>query len=181
MSSLTMILTSIGGINLLANTWNLKYSSFLVLIWTFYCMSAWSCDAEKNETAKHCWERDCNFDLYDKKVLIKESKLISREMKYVIHYRKIMNHVIKKSYTLIEIWLPNLRKLKFLNTSISFTSVCNQKLRLYKLIIYFLKISNKIWFIYDVRVIVKERETLRGVLKTLKSSHRSCSVKKICS
>lgn len=73
-----MILAGIGDINLLANTRNLK--QFQVLIWTFYCKSPWRFDREKRETAKHCWERGRSYK-NDKKIVVRESRLISREVK----------------------------------------------------------------------------------------------------
>ena len=68
-----------------------------------------NCDCDKNETAKHCWEADHNFNWDQKKVIDRESKLIPRKIKETIHCLKNPNHINKISYMLPEIWLPNLQ------------------------------------------------------------------------
>ena len=65
------------------------------------------CDCEKNEIEKHCWEVDCNFSLDQKKVIDRESRLISRKIKETIHSLKSPNHINKISYILPEIRLFN--------------------------------------------------------------------------
>ena len=71
--------------------------------------SARNCDRDKNETAKHCWEADHNFNLDQKKAIDRESRLIPRKNKKTINSLKNPNHINKISYMLPEIWLPNLR------------------------------------------------------------------------
>ena len=71
--------------------------------------SVWNRDCDKNEIAKHCWEPDHNFKLDQKKVIDRESRLIPSNIKETIHSFKNPNHINKISYTLPEIWLPNLR------------------------------------------------------------------------
>ena len=66
-------------------------------------------DCDQNETAKHCWEADHNFNWDQKKVVDGESRLIPRKIKETIHSLKNPNHINKISYMLPEIWLPNLR------------------------------------------------------------------------
>ena len=68
-----------------------------------------SCDCDKNEIAKHCWEADHNFNWNQKKVIDRESRLISRKVKDTIYSLKNPNHIKKISYMLPEIWLPNLQ------------------------------------------------------------------------
>ena len=66
-------------------------------------------DCDKNKVAKHCWEADHNFSWVQKKVINRESRLIPRKIKETIHSLKNPNHINKISYTLPEIWHPNLR------------------------------------------------------------------------
>ena len=40
-----------------------------------------NCDCDKNEIAKHCWEADHNFSWDQKKVVDRESRLISKKIK----------------------------------------------------------------------------------------------------
>ena len=61
-----------------------------------------NCNCEKNEIAKHCWEADYNFRRDQKKVVDRESRLISRKIKETIHSLKIPNHINKISYTLLQ-------------------------------------------------------------------------------
>ena len=68
-----------------------------------------NCDCDKNGIAKHCWEADHNFNWDQKKVIDRESRLISRKIKETIHSLKNPNRINKISYMLPEIWLPNLR------------------------------------------------------------------------
>ena len=68
-----------------------------------------NCHCDKNEIAKHCWEADHNFNWDQKKVIDRESRLIPRKIKETIHFLKNPNHINTISYTLPEIWLPNLR------------------------------------------------------------------------
>ena len=66
------------------------------------------CDCDKSEIAKHCWEADDNFNLDQKKVIDRESRLITRKIKETIHFLKNpTNHINKISLMLPEIWLPN--------------------------------------------------------------------------
>ena len=67
--------------------------------------SARNCDCDKNEIDKHCWEADHNFNWNQKKVIDRESKLISRKIKETIHSLKNPYHINKISYVLPEIWL----------------------------------------------------------------------------
>ena len=69
-----------------------------------------NCDCDKNEIAKHCWEADHNFGWDQKEVVDRESRLIPRKIKETIHYLKNPNHINKISYTLPEIWRPDLGK-----------------------------------------------------------------------
>ena len=73
-----------------------------------------NCDCRKNETAKHCWEADHKLIWDQKKVIDRESRLIPRKIKEIIHSLKNPNHINKISYILPEVWLPNLRY--FLNS-----------------------------------------------------------------
>ena len=66
-----------------------------------------SCDCDKNEIAKHCWEADHNFNWDQKKVIEGESRLIPRKIKETIDSLKNPNHINKISYMLPETWLPN--------------------------------------------------------------------------
>ena len=50
--------------------------------------SAKNCDCDKNEIAKHCWEVDHNFNWDQKKVIDRESRLITRKIKETIHSLK---------------------------------------------------------------------------------------------
>ena len=68
-----------------------------------------NCDCDKNEIAKHGWETNHNFNMDQKKVADRESRLIPRKIKETIHSLKNRNHINKISYMLSEIWLPNLR------------------------------------------------------------------------
>ena len=68
-----------------------------------------NCDCDKNEIAKHCWEADHNFNWDQKKVIARESRLISGKIKETIHSLKNPNQINKISKMLPEIWLPNLR------------------------------------------------------------------------
>ena len=66
-----------------------------------------NCDTDKNEIAKHCWEVDHNVSWEQKKVVDRESRLISEKIKETIHSLKNPNH-IKIPYILPKICLPNL-------------------------------------------------------------------------
>ena len=68
-----------------------------------------NCNCDKNETAKHCWEADHNFNWDQKKVIDRDSRLIPRKIKKTIHSLKNPNHINKISYMLPEIWLSNLQ------------------------------------------------------------------------
>ena len=68
-----------------------------------------NCNCDKNEIAKHCWEADHNFNWDQKKVIDRESRSITRNIKETIHYLNNPNQISKISYMLPEIWLPNLR------------------------------------------------------------------------
>ena len=57
----------------------------------------------------HCWEADHNFSWDQKKVVDRESRLIPRKIKETMHSMKNPNHINKISYTLSEMWLPNLQ------------------------------------------------------------------------
>ena len=68
-----------------------------------------NCDCVKNEIAKHCQEADHKFNWDQKKVIDRESRLVPRKIKEIIHSLKNPNHVKNISFMLPEIWLPNLR------------------------------------------------------------------------
>ena len=68
-----------------------------------------NCDCDKNTIAKHFWEAYHNFNWDQKKVIDRESRLISRKIKETIHSLENPNHINKISYLLPEIWLPNLQ------------------------------------------------------------------------
>ena len=68
-----------------------------------------NCDWDNNESAKHCWEADQNFNWNQKKVNDREERLIPTKIKEAIHSLKNPNHINKISYMVPEIWLPNLR------------------------------------------------------------------------
>ena len=65
-----------------------------------------NCNCDKNEIAKR-WEAVHNFNWDRKKVIDRESRLMPRKIKEIIHSLKNPNH-IKIFYMLPEIWLPNL-------------------------------------------------------------------------
>ena len=52
-----------------------------------------NCDCDKNEIAKHCWEADHNFNWDQKKVIDRESRLIPRKIKEIMHSLKNPNHI----------------------------------------------------------------------------------------
>ena len=54
-----------------------------------------NCDCNKNETAKHCWEADHNFNWDQKKVIDRESRLIPRKIKQTINSLKNPNHIAR--------------------------------------------------------------------------------------
>ena len=58
-------------------------------------------DCENNEIAKHCWEEDHNID--QKRVVGRNSRLISRKIKGTMHYLNNSNQFRKVSYMLPEI------------------------------------------------------------------------------
>ena len=60
------------------------------------------------ESKWSCWEADHNLNWDQKKVIDRESRLISRKIKETIHSLKNPNHINKISNMLPEIWLPNL-------------------------------------------------------------------------
>ena len=66
-----------------------------------------NCNCKKNEIAKHCWEADHNFSWDQKEVVDRESRLIPRKIKEIMHSLKNPNYINKISYMLLEIWLPN--------------------------------------------------------------------------
>ena len=70
-----------------------------------------NCDCEKNETVKHSLEADHNFSCDPKKVVDRESRLITKKIKETIHSLKNPNHINENFYILPEVWLPNLQKL----------------------------------------------------------------------
>ena len=55
--------------------------------------SARNCDCDKNEIAKHCWEANHDFSWDQKKVIVRESRLILRKIKGTIHSLKNPNHI----------------------------------------------------------------------------------------
>ena len=67
------------------------------------------CNCDKDESAKHCWEADHNFIWDQKKVNDRESRLIPRKVKEMIHFLKNPNHINKIWYMLLDIWLSNLQ------------------------------------------------------------------------
>ena len=71
--------------------------------------SAGNCDCEKNEIKKHCLEVDHNFSWDQKKVVDRESRLITKKIKETIYSLKTPNHINKISYILPEVWLSNLQ------------------------------------------------------------------------
>ena len=71
--------------------------------------SATNCDCEKNEIKKHCLEVDHNFSWDQKKVVDRESRLITKKIKETIYSLKTPNHIKKISYILPEVWLSNLQ------------------------------------------------------------------------
>ena len=66
-------------------------------------------DCEKNKISKHSWEANHNFSCDQKKVVDRESKLISCKIKKTMDSLKNPNHISKISFILPEIWLLNLR------------------------------------------------------------------------
>ena len=68
-----------------------------------------NCNCDKNEIAKHCWEADHNFNWDQKKVVDRESRLISSKIKETVHSLKNPNHISKISYMLPELWFSNLQ------------------------------------------------------------------------
>ena len=69
-----------------------------------------NCNCDKNEIAKHCWEADHNFSWDQKKIVDRESRLIPRKIKEIIHSLKNSSHINKISNMLPEPWPPNLRQ-----------------------------------------------------------------------
>ena len=72
--------------------WSLKFCS------DEYKRSVRNCDCENNEIAKHCWEGDLNFSWDQKKVVGRESRLISRKIKETIHPLKNRYHINEITY-----------------------------------------------------------------------------------
>ena len=68
-----------------------------------------NCNFEKNEIAKHWWEADHNLSCDQKKVVIRESRLIHRKIKETADSLRNLNRVNKISHMLPEIWVLNLR------------------------------------------------------------------------
>ena len=66
-------------------------------------------DCEKNKISTHSWEANHNFSCDQKKVVDRESKLISCKIKKTMDSLKNPNHISKISFILPEIWLLNLR------------------------------------------------------------------------
>ena len=54
----------------------------------------------KLETVKHCWEEDHNFSWYQKKLVGREKRLISRNTKEIKHSWENSYHSNKISYML---------------------------------------------------------------------------------
>ena len=54
-----------------------------------------NCDCDKNEIAKHFWKADHTFNWDQKKVIGRESRLISRKIKETIYALKNPNHINK--------------------------------------------------------------------------------------
>ena len=52
-----------------------------------------NCDCDKNEIAKYCWEADHNCNWDQKKVIDRESRLISWKIKETIHSLKNLNQI----------------------------------------------------------------------------------------
>ena len=63
------------------------------LLWHSCQRSLRNCDCDKNEIAKHCWQADHNFRWDQKKVIDRESRLIPRKTKKIIHSLKNPNHI----------------------------------------------------------------------------------------
>ena len=68
-----------------------------------------SCDCEKTEIAKHCWEADHNFKWDQTKVVDRESMLIPRNIKQTIHSLKNLDHINKIFCMLPETWFLHLQ------------------------------------------------------------------------
>ena len=81
--------------------------SFLKLCSDEHEWSVRNCDCETNEIGKHGWEADPNLSWDQKKVVDRETRLIPRKIKEIIHSLKNPNHINKVSYMLPEIWFPN--------------------------------------------------------------------------
>ena len=52
-----------------------------------------NCDCDENEIAKHCWEADLNFSWDQKKFVDRESTVIPRKIKEVIHCLNTILHI----------------------------------------------------------------------------------------
>ena len=68
------------------------------------------CNCQNDEIAKPCWNADHNFSWNQKKVAVRESRLIPTKIKETMHSLKNPNQIEKISYMLTEMWVPNLRK-----------------------------------------------------------------------
>ena len=56
-------------------------------------ISARNCDSEKNEIAKHSWNKDHNITLEEKKVADKESRSIPRKINEILDSLKNPNYI----------------------------------------------------------------------------------------
>ena len=81
----------------------MEYKWFLKSCSDEHKRSVRSCDCDRNEIVKHCWEIDHNFSWDQKKVISRESWLIPRKIKATIHSLKNPNHINKISYILPKI------------------------------------------------------------------------------
>ena len=66
-------------------------------------------DPSRTVIAKHWWEADHNWSCDQKKVVIRESRLIHRKIKETTDSLRNLNRVNKISHMLPEIWVLNLR------------------------------------------------------------------------
>ena len=77
-----------------------------------------NCDTEKNEIAKHCWDKDHVMDWQNKKVIDQEQNMVARKIKETIHSIGNENSINGVSYNLPHIWLPALNKKRNVPTNI---------------------------------------------------------------
>ena len=66
-------------------------------------------DTDKNEIADHCWSKDHEMNWDERKVIDTEAYIKGRKIKETIHSLKDKNHINSISYTLPNIWIPNIK------------------------------------------------------------------------